>query len=187
MTSEPTIYCCLPRPGITTICFIYGCIGFSSIFTYLFINFLNYKFLGDEYKWPGIYEIDHMKIILYLVFGTNYFYASYLSYKKKIIYIKPLVKIFISNIALNIAVAFYDLYGIFQCIRKMNNPSDEAMSSETNEPTSPQAVFYFAFFYVLSWILFYILPLVNEVYFILKVNRYIEYIEAKKNDVKLIH
>ncbi|CAO3647928.1 unnamed protein product [Cunninghamella echinulata] len=187
MISKPTIYCCLPRPGITTMCFIYGCIGCSSIFMYLFVNFIYYKMQGDEYKLPGIYEIDHMKIVLYMVFGTTYFYASYLSYKKKIIYIKHLVKIFISNIALNTIVALYAFYEIIQCVKRMNTSLDEAIMEEIKEPSNPQVVFYFAVLYASSWILFYILPLVNEVYFILKLNRYIEYIETKKNDAKLIH
>ncbi|CAO3641045.1 unnamed protein product [Cunninghamella blakesleeana] len=183
MLSKPMMYnCCLPRPGIMAICFIHGCVGYLSFILLLISYQINSAINDPELKrYKGYYRtFEFTRALLFLAISTVYFYASYLSYKKRVLFIKPLMKVFKSSILLGIVLALYEFYMLIQFSKDIETVyEDEAKKVPNN-----QIKFIVVISYTIFYILFLILPLLNEIYVFRKLGQYIEYIEVKKNDIK---
>ncbi|KAI8344781.1 hypothetical protein BC941DRAFT_409591 [Chlamydoabsidia padenii] len=210
MSSQPVVYCCLPRPGIIFMSAVFAIWELIKSFNYFVIQ-------RDTFQYKTFFLfLSNIARVVTLVSAFGFIYAGYLAFKRSYKPFNRLMYLFVANLAFDLYSAIWTISNTltasirnkdhvkdhiiqgfknhtlsYNSIINNNTMTNGTISNRTLNEESAQNVAEVVatgiqIFVPLFLCLLVIVPFLNKLYFVSKIHTYVKYVLYKKEEAPSI-
>ncbi|KAI8084703.1 uncharacterized protein BX664DRAFT_171085 [Halteromyces radiatus] len=174
---RPLLCCCLPRLGIITMCILFGIWALIGLLEEVLGFFIN------EEQSSSLVSLSSLVIVINTTCSLVYFYASYKAYHKDWTHFQTCIYFFILNTITDIYSCIILIHKFIKVFQSSSPPFEPQSTMETSEDDDHQpelSKFALFIFFTCFVIVFSVLPIILQIFFVNDARSYSKYVMHKK-------